>query len=123
MAPAPPKDIFEWSRAYFRNGDRALNETRGTMAALMTYANGDLVCFPSQRRLAEDTGVHHDTVGRHLKKNIEAGWLVVVERGNSFKNTTTYRLSTPRTGAGELPALVQSTPRTAAGVLPAQVPY
>ena len=32
---------------------------------------------------------------RHLRKNVEKGWLGVIERGNSYKKATRYRLSVP----------------------------
>lgn len=129
-------NAFEWSRLYFRSADRSLHETKATMAALMTYADFDtLTCYPSQRTLAENTGTSVDTVGRHIRKNVDAGWLRKVKQGNSYKQSTEYLLCvpTPRTDAGSStsgtnqlpagmqgvpPARVKSTPRTDAGSTP-----
>lgn len=125
-------NAFEWSKAYFQNEDRSLHETKATMAALMTYANFDtLECFPSQRTLARVTGTHVDTVRRHIRKNVDAGWLKVVEPGSSYKKPNRYRLTvpTPRTAAGsssrtdihQPPARqrgVKPTPRTGTGSTP-----
>jgi hypothetical protein len=105
-----PKNVFEWSKAYFRNEDRSLHETRATMAALMTYADFDaLTCFPSQKTLARITGTHVDTIRRHVAKNVKAGWLVKLEAGNVNGRSTKYLLTVPApcTGAGTLPAEVQ----------------
>lgn len=104
------------------------------MAALMTYADFEaLTCYPSQKTLAEDTGTSVDTVSRHIRKNVEAGWLRKIKQGNSYKRATEYQLCTPRRDAGSSstptdqlsagmqgvpPAAVQSTPRTDAGSTP-----
>ncbi|MFV8233061.1 helix-turn-helix domain-containing protein [Mycolicibacterium fortuitum] len=129
-------NVFEWSKLYFRSADRSLHETKATMAALMTYADFDaLTCYPSQKTLSEDTGTSVDTVSRHIRKNVEAGWLRKIKQGNSYKRATEYQLCvpTPRTDAGSPsasssqlpagmqgvpPAAVQSTPRTDAGSTP-----
>lgn len=127
MTP-PPRNVFEWSKAYFRSGDHA--ETTPTMAALMTYADfSDLTCYPSQQTLARATGLSVDTVRRHIRTNVKAGWLAIVEPGSSYKSATKYRLTTPSTGAGRsVPAPrtdaarplapMQSTPSTDARSTP-----
>ena len=85
------KNVFEWSKAYFRNEDRGLHETKATMAALMTYADfDDLTCYPSQQTLARITGTHVATVRRHIRKNVDAGWLKTLERGSSYKRSSKY---------------------------------
>ncbi|WP_083888985.1 helix-turn-helix domain-containing protein [Gordonia sp. KTR9] len=120
-------NAFEWSRLYFRNPDTSLRQTRSTMAALQTYADfKDLTCYPSQSTLAEITGSSVETVRRHIKKNVDAGWLVVVERGNSYKRSSLYRLSVPARyqlpsetrGVTEPPSQMRSTPLTDEGSTP-----
>lgn len=117
-------NTFEWAKAYFRSEDRSLHETKATMAALMTYADfHDLTCYPSQRTLARITGTHVDTVRRHLKKNIEAGWLQKIREGSSYKSTNKYQLTvpTPCVGAGSQESPHRdagTTPRTGAGSTP-----
>lgn len=120
-------NAFEWSRLYFRNPDTSLRQTRSTMAALQTYADfNDLTCYPSQRTLADITGSSVETVRRHIKRNVDAGWLVVVERGNSYKRSSRYRLSVPEgyqlpsgtRGVTELPSQMRSTPLTDEGSTP-----
>lgn len=130
MAPAQSRNLWDWQKAYFHNQDRSLSESKATMGALMVYADfNDLTCYPSQAKLAKDTGLSTDTVGRHISMNVKAGWIEVLERGVSGKRATRYRLSTPRTdaessgrsegtAAGQLPAPVRPTPRTHAGSTP-----
>ncbi|WP_457160547.1 helix-turn-helix domain-containing protein [Mycobacteroides abscessus] len=89
-------NAFEWSRLYFQNEDRELTSTKSTMAALYSYADfTTLECYPSQAKLANVTALHIRTVRRHIQRNIERGWLDVVEPGNSFKKSTRYRLTVP----------------------------
>lgn len=128
-----PRNAFEWSKLYFRNEDRSLLETKATMAALFTYADfDDLTCFPSQKTLARITGASVDTVRRHLKKNIGAGWLRKLKQGSSYKSSTEYLLTTPCTDTGSAtqrpgtqpPARMQgvrSTPGTDARSTPSTV--
>jgi hypothetical protein len=121
-----PKNVFEWSKAYFQNEDRGLHKTRSVMAALMTYADfNDLTCYPSQQRLANVTGLSVDSVQRHLKVNVEAGWLRVLRKGNSRSTSSKYELVIPdnypqHCGGlmGGLPAGLPSTPRKAAASTP-----
>lgn len=120
-------NAFEWSRLYFRNPDISLRQTRSTMAALQTYANfQDLTCYPSQKTLANITGSSVETVRRHIKKNVDAGWLVVVERGNSYKRSSLYRLAVPAgyqppsgtRGVVEPPSQMRTTTLTPEGSTP-----
>jgi Helix-turn-helix domain len=90
-----PMNQFEWSKLYFRNADPKL-PTR-VMAVLATYANFDsLECFPSLNQLEKDTGLNRTTIIRQINKNVDAGWLEKVNRGNSSGWCTTYKLTTPR---------------------------
>ncbi|WP_076198958.1 helix-turn-helix domain-containing protein [Mycobacterium sp. GA-1841] len=115
-------NVFEWSKLYFRSADRNLHETKATMAALMTYADfDDLTCYPSQRTLAKDTGASVDTVSRHIRKNVEAGWLRKIKQGNSYKRATEYQLCTPRRDAGSPSTPTDQLPAGTQGVPPAAV--
>lgn len=127
-----PKNAFEWATIYFRNGDKKLRETKSTMSALFSYADfDDLTCYPSQSKLSEVAGSSVETVRRHLKKNVQSGWLVVIEQGSSYKSSTRYKLSTPtnhegsqcnspqpRGEFGELPLRTRSTPLNHEGSTP-----
>ena len=121
-----PRNAFDWSKAYFQNEDRSLHKTRSVMAALMTYADfNDLTCYPSQQRLANVTGLSVDSVQRHLRINVEAGWLRVLRKGNSRTTSSKYELVIPDNypqHCGELmvglPAALPSTPRKAAASTP-----
>ncbi|WP_409347474.1 helix-turn-helix domain-containing protein [Mycobacteroides immunogenum] len=66
------------------------------MAALLTYADfHDLTCYPSQQTLASVTELDVRTVRRHISKNIDKGWLSVVEKGVSRSRPNRYQLRTP----------------------------
>lgn len=105
-------NVFEWSKAYFRNGDPALRETRSTMAALMTYADfNKMTCYPSQATLAHVTGSSVETIRRHIRKNVEAGWIRKLAQGSSVGKSTEYLLTTPLTDEGSHPR----TPLTGEG--------
>ncbi|CPR91612.1 helix-turn-helix domain-containing protein [Mycobacteroides abscessus] len=98
MTTSTPNELnaFRWAKLYFQNEDRDLTATKSTMAALFTYADfHELTCYPSQATLARVTALDVQTVRRHLRKNVEKGWLGVIERGNSYKKATRYRLSVP----------------------------
>ena len=90
---AEPKKIrmFDWHAAYFKAECPELAHTRGTMATLAAFANFDTMrCFPSQATLAKLTGQSVETVRRHIKLNIGAGWLKQVSRGTSHKQASVY---------------------------------
>lgn len=91
-----PKNAFEWSKAYFQNQDRRLHQSRSVMAALMTYADfNTLQCWPSQETLAKVTGLSVDSVRRHLRLNVELGWLKVLRKGVAVGSPTLYQLVIP----------------------------
>ena len=58
-------------------------------------------CFPSHKTLADETGLHVDTVRTHLAALTKGGWLVrVVNRRGSGRGTRVeYEASVPTTGA------------------------
>lgn len=91
--------ILEWQRAYFRDkADPSLRVTWPTMATLMTYADKDLVCFPSYGRIAKAAGYATTNAVRvHIKANIEAGWLKRLRCGGPGRGSSKYRLVTPNT--------------------------
>jgi hypothetical protein len=84
------------------------------MAVLMTYADRDLECYPSQATIAKVAGIKDpETVRRHLKLNEDAGWLVKFQSGGPGKGTNHYRLvissplqsgDVPATQRGDVPA-------------------
>lgn len=92
-----PRTILDWQRAYFREqADPQLRKTWPTMAVLMTYADRDLECYPSQATIAKVAGIKDpETVRRHLKLNEDAGWLVKFQSGGPGKGTNHYRFVVP----------------------------
>jgi hypothetical protein len=127
--------MFEWSRTYFQNEDHALRETKATMAALSSYGDFNaLTCYPSQTTLRRITGYSVETIRRHIRKNIDAGWVRKVREGNSYKTTNkyeftfptplahegSYNLSTPLASEGSyrLPSPVRPTPLADEGSTP-----
>ena len=88
---------MDWQRAYFREqADPQLRKTWPTMAVLMTYADRDLECYPSQATIAKIAGIKDpETVRRHLKANQDAGWLVRFHAGGPGVGTNHYRFVIP----------------------------
>lgn len=97
MAKSPPRTILDWQRAYFRDqADPRLRKTWPTMAVLMTYADRDLECYPSQATIARIAGIKKaDTVREHLRLNLEAGWIVKLRTGGPGDGTNRYRFVIP----------------------------
>lgn len=106
---------MDWQRAYFREqADPRLRKTWPTMAVLMTYADRDLECYPSQATIAKVAGIKDpETVRRHLKLNEDAGWLVKFQSGGPGKGTNHYRFVIPS------PLESGGIPATARGPIPA----
>lgn len=103
--------MFDWHSDYFKTECAELAHTRGTMATLAAFANFDTMqCFPSQSTLARLTGQSVETVRRHIKLNIAAGWLKQVSRGTSHRQASVYEFLIP-----EATAQVSSTPLTHEG--------
>ena len=99
--------ILDWQRAYFRDqADPGLRKTWPVMAVLMTYADRELKCYPSQATIAKRAGIRDpETVRRHLKENETAGWLQRVSTGGPGKGTNRYRLVIPSPlHNGDIPA-------------------
>jgi biotin operon repressor len=55
-------------------------------AMLLSYAWQNDFCFPGQRRLGEDMGLHETNVRKHLKALEAAGLLTIVRRGQGKTN-------------------------------------
>jgi hypothetical protein len=112
--------MFDWHKAYFQGYNPDLVETRATMATLAAYANFDnLTCFPSQRTLARLLDCSTETIRRHIKKNIEAGWLRKIRNGNSYSLTNMYEFTIPTPLAHEgsvTPSLDDQLPTPMRGV-------
>ncbi len=53
-----------------------------TMYALLkSYAWQDPHCFPGQKRLSDDTGLHRSTIGKLTRELHDAGYIKVIRRG------------------------------------------
>jgi biotin operon repressor len=60
-------------------------------AMLLSYAWQNDYCFPGQKRLGEDMGLHETNVRRHLKSLQAHGLLTIVRRGQG--KTNVYELN------------------------------
>ncbi len=60
-------------------------------AMLLSYAWQNDYCFPGQKRLGEDMGLHETNVRRHLKSLQSHGLLAIVRRGQG--KTNVYELN------------------------------
>ena len=88
-------EILRWDRAYNRNGDRQLQ--RAVVNAIRTYMNNNtLTGWVKAETLMKDTGLKERTVREQIAANVAAGWLEVVESGNSSGKANTYRLTYPK---------------------------
>ena len=61
-------------------------------AMLLSYAWQNDHCFPGQRRLAEDMGLHETNVRKHLKSLEANGLLGITRRGQGKTNIYTLNL-------------------------------
>lgn len=124
--------ILDWQRAYFRDqADPKLRCTWPSMAVLMTHADRNLECFPSQAKIARAAGIKDpDTVRRHLKANEDAGWLQKLRIGGPGNGTNHYRFvvpsplqrgDIPATARGAIPAVERSKLSNRTGQVTAQV--
>lgn len=87
--------IIEWDQAYNRNGDRKLQRT--VVNAIRTYMNNStLTGWVKAETLMQDTGLKERTVREQIAANVAAGWLAIVESGNSSGKANTYRLTHPK---------------------------
>lgn len=87
-------EILRWDQAYNRNGDRKLQRT--VVNAIRTYVNNHtLTGWVKAETLVRDTGIKERTVREQIAANVKAGWLEIVESGNSTGKANTYRLTYP----------------------------
>jgi hypothetical protein len=61
-------------------------------AMLLSYAWQNDFCFPGQKRLGEDMGLHETNVRRHLKSLQAIGLLTITRRGQGKTNIYTLNL-------------------------------
>ncbi len=61
-------------------------------AMLLSYAWQNDYCFPGQRRLADDMGLHETNVRKHLKSLQANGHLTIERRGQGKTNIYTLNL-------------------------------
>lgn len=65
-------------------------------AMLLSYAWQNDHCFPGQRKLGEDMGLHETNVRRHLKSLETNGLLSITRRGQGKTNIYTLILKPPK---------------------------
>ena len=65
-------------------------------AMLLSYAWQNDYCFPGQRRLAVDMGLHETNVRKHLKSLELNGLLTITRRGQGKTNIYELNLKPPR---------------------------
>lgn len=65
-------------------------------AMLLSYAWQNDYCFPGQRRLAEDMGLHETNVRKHLKSLERNRLLTIQRRGQGKTNVYTLILKPPK---------------------------
>ncbi|MGD1281334.1 hypothetical protein ACKUUI_05975 [Mycobacterium seoulense] len=87
--------IILWDKAYNRNKDATL--PRAVVNAIRTHMdNHTLEGWVKAETLADYTGLKIRAVRAQIAANVKAGWLEVVESGNSSGKANTYRLTYPR---------------------------
>lgn len=65
-------------------------------AMLLSYAWQNDHCFPGQKRLADDMGLHETNVRKHLKSLQTHGLLEITRRGQGKTNIYTLNLKPPK---------------------------
>ena len=87
--------VILWDQAYNRSGDPKLQ--RSVVNVIRTYVNSHtLTGWVKADTLAAATGLQIRGVRKQIAANVEAGWLEVVESGNSSGRANTYRLTYPK---------------------------
>lgn len=93
--PSEVPAIIRWDQAYNRNGDPKL--PRSVVNAIRTHMNNHtLEGWVKAETLADYTGLQVRGVRKQIAANVKAGWLEVVESGNSSGKANTYRLTYPK---------------------------
>jgi hypothetical protein len=86
--------IILWDQVYNRNGDP--NLPRAVVNAIRTHMNNHtLEGWVRAETLADYTGLKLRAVRAQIAANRKAGWLKVVEKGNSSGKANSYRLTYP----------------------------
>jgi biotin operon repressor len=67
-------------------------------AMLLSYAWQNDHCFPGQKRLADDMGLHETNVRKHLKSLESNGLLSITRRGQGKTNIYTLHLKSRKSG-------------------------
>ena len=67
-------------------------------AMLLSYAWQNDYCYPGQKRLAADMGLHETNVRKHLKSLQASGLLRITRRGQGKTNIYTLRLKPSKAG-------------------------
>ncbi|MEV4635251.1 hypothetical protein AB0J79_18660 [Rhodococcus coprophilus] len=92
--PSETPPIIRWDQAYNRNRDGKLPRT--VVNAIRTYMNNHtLTGWVKAETLMRDTGLKERAVREQISRNVAAGWLKIVDRGNSSGKANTYRLTYP----------------------------
>ena len=62
-------------------------------------------CWPSIRKLSEDTGIHQKKISGHTKRLVDFGWIEKIPRGKGGvgNNQNYHVISTPTLGDKEVP--------------------
>ena len=110
------QDELEWLE---ENAGALSAPEKHTAITLSLYMSerGDSA-FPSVGTLAEDTGLSRRAVQAALKRLVELGWLLEVERGGvrgGRRRATEYRATFPPKGAGDAPVEDAAEVMTGAG--------
>lgn len=105
--PAKPsvwRERNAWRRALMSDGGPASPLTRFVLLVLWAYSDCNLIAYPSESTLTQETRLARRSVVTHLRKAESQGWIV---RGRkAYKQGrwrhTVYQLTHPR-GAGDAP--------------------
>lgn len=78
------KTLFAWREAVLSNSGPSNSTTRFVLLTLSTHMtqNGER-CFPTTRRLAQQTGLSERSVITHIQRAVDEGWLLVSKRGTN----------------------------------------
>ena len=78
-----------------RDHSKAKGKAKFLLLTIATYCNDDGICFPSNKCLAQDTGIRPSHISRYLKE-IPPYELIIVQKGGSQKGQkrqhTIYRI-------------------------------
>src|SRR5437762_11701147 len=72
--------------SFLLKSDKLSSGDKLAYAMLLSYAWQNDHCFPGQRRLAEDMGLHETNVRKHLKALQANGLMTIIRRGQGKTN-------------------------------------